>query len=96
VPAGIGNRFGRIGAPESQTFAAKRLGPARNLGAVQSFGSRILDQIDVFAVFKPEMLTLQQLKPAKGRYVYLKDESGERCVSLAFSSCWRSHQIGRF
>jgi hypothetical protein len=55
-----------------------------NLGAVQSFGSRILDQIDVFACFKPEMLTLQQLNPAKNRYVYLKDESGERCVSLAF------------
>jgi hypothetical protein len=42
------------------------------------------------------MLPWLQMEPAKDRYVHLEDESGERCMSIAFSRPAGNHQIDRF
>ena len=94
--AKVGNRFERIGAAESQTLPAKLLHLLQKVGAFESLSGRSLDQIDVFACFKLKVLARLKFKPVKDRYVDLKDKSGERCVSIAFSSPAGNHQIDRF
>ena len=49
--AKVGNRLERIGTSQSQALPAKLFHLLEELGALQSLGRRILDEVDVFALF---------------------------------------------